>query len=169
MSDEWKIDRRRPGCVVCARAFGSEETHVSGIMEIEGHFVRRDYCTACWEKRTEELFSFWITVAPKREQRTLEDINAMQDFFRKLVEKPAEDPLREKIVYLTALLLMRKKRLKAAGSRQRDGRPRLVLEKSWDGETIEIADPPIADDELERLKAEMEALFQTESTVQQGA
>lgn len=161
-SDEWKIEKRRPGCAGCSRAFGSEETHYSGIVEADGRFARRDYCLKCWETKTEALFSHWMTLAPKREMRTLEDINAMQDFFRKLIAAPVEDPVREKIVYLTALLLMRKKRLKAAGpSKPRDGRNRLPLEKSWDGEIVEIAEPSIADGELEALKGSMEALFQS--------
>jgi hypothetical protein len=159
MSEEWKIEKRKPGCSGCSKSFGSEESHYSGIVEAEGRFVRRDFCLKCWETKP-ELFSHWLTLAPKREQRTLEDINAMQDFFKKLITMPVEDPTREKIVYLTALLLMRKKRLKAAGpSKIRDGKARLPIEKSWDGEIIEIIDPPIADAELEQLKADMEALF----------
>lgn len=177
MTEEWKIEKRKPGCSACSKSFGSEESHYSGIVEAEGRFVRRDFCLKCWETmrdpapredgapavRVEGLFSHWLTLAPKREQRTLEDINAMQDFFRKLIATPVEDPTREKIVYLTALLLMRKKRLKAAGpSKIRDGRARLPIEKSWDGEIIEIIDPPIADAELEQLKADMEALFSSD-------
>jgi len=157
--DDWKIERRKPGCGVCGRAFESEERHVSTIVQAEGgHFARRDHCAGCWEKRTEEPFSFWNTAAPKREQKRLEDIAAMLEFFKRLVAQPSEDPTRAKVTYLTALLLMRKKRLKLAG--QRAGV--LVIEKSWDGEPMEIADPPIGDAELESLKAEMERLFNLE-------
>lgn len=163
-NDEWKIDKRKPGCAGCGKAFGSEETHYSGIVESDGRFARRDFCLKCWEAKSDVLFSHWMTLAPKREQRTLEDINAMQDFFRKLIAAPTEDPTREKVIYLTALLLMRKKRLKAAGpSKTRDGKNRLPLEKSWDGEILEIVEPSISDAELEPLKASMEALFESES------
>lgn len=157
--DEWKIERRRGHCAACNTPFGSEAAHVSSIVEAEGRFARRDVCLPCWERQAEKPFSFWMTVAAKREQRTLENIEAMLDFFKKLIAEPAAGADREKITYLTALLLMRKRRVKSLGSKVRDGRPFLTLEKSWDGETIEIAEPVVADEELAPLKEAMEALF----------
>lgn len=156
-AEEWKIDRRGRACSACGRSFQSEEEHYSGIVEVENRFERRDLCRECWKARP-ELFSFWRTRMPKLEERRLEDVAAMTDFFKKLVEKPSEDPARQKITYLTALLLARKRRLKLAGSRG----GKLRVEKSWDGETIEIADPPISDDELEALRRQMEQLFEIE-------
>jgi hypothetical protein len=156
-AEEWKIHKRGKSCSQCQRPFRSEEEHYSGIVEIENRFERRDLCSTCWAQKP-ELFSFWKTRTPKREERRLEDINAMQEFFKKLTEKPTEDPSRQKITYLTALLLARKRRLRLAGSK--DGR--LRIEKGWDGEAIEIVDPPISDDELEALKHQMEQLFEIE-------
>jgi hypothetical protein len=156
-AEEWKIDRRGRACSACGRSFQSEEEHYSGIVEVENRFARRDLCRDCWKARP-ELFSFWLTRMPKVTERRLEDVAAMTDFFKKLVEKPSDDPSRQKITYLTALLLARKRRLKLAGSRG----GKLRIEKSWDGETIEIADPPISDDELEALRVQMEQLFEIE-------
>jgi len=155
--EEWKIHKRGKSCSACQRPFRSEEEHYSGIIEIESRFERRDVCLTCWAGKP-ELFSFWKTRTPKRQEKRLEDINAMQDFFKKLIEKPSEDPGRQKITYLTALLLARKRRLKLAGSK--DGK--LRIEKGWDGETTEIVDPPISDGELESLKQQMEQLFEIE-------
>jgi len=156
-AEEWKISKRGRSCSVCQREFRSEEVLYSGIAEVEGKFARRDVCVPCWG-REPELFSFWKTRMPRREVKRLEDINAMQEFFKKLLEKPSEDPARQKITYLTALLLARKRRIRLAGSK--DGR--LRIEKTWDGEAIEIADPVIADAELEALKQQMEDLFVVE-------
>jgi len=156
-AEEWKISKRGRSCGVCQREFRSEEWLYSGIAEIEGRFERRDVCVPCWDKKP-ELFSFWKTRMPRREVKRLEDINAMQEFFKKLLEKPSEDPNRQKVTYLTALLLARKRRLRLAGSK--DGR--LRIEKTWDGEATDIADPMIADSELESLKQQMEQLFVVE-------
>jgi hypothetical protein len=155
--EEWRIHKRGKSCSSCQRAFRSEEEHYSGIVEVQGRFERRDVCLGCWAG-TPELFSFWKTRTPRREEKRLEDINAMQEFFKKLLEKPSEEPSRQKITYLTALLLARKRRLKLAGSK--DGK--LRIEKGWDGETIESPDPPISDPELEGLKQQMEQLFEIE-------
>ncbi len=155
--DEWRIQKRGRACSLCARAFRSEEEHTSGIAEVEGRFERRDVCAACWEAKP-QLFSFWKTRMPKIEQRRLEDVQAMVEFFKKLVEKPSEEPSRRKVTYLMALLLARKRRVKLAGSK--DGK--LRVEKSWDGETVEIPDTPITDAELEDLRRQMESIFETE-------
>lgn len=170
--DEWKIQKRGRACTGCSRKFASEEEHYSGIVEVEGRFERRDVCLPCWAKkpaceaeapadaagRRPEIFSFWKTRMPKIEQRRLEDIQAMVEFFKKLVEKPSEEPSRQKVTYLMALLLSRKRRVKLAGSKG----GKLRVEKTWDGETIEIADPPITDAELSDLRTQMEAIFETE-------
>ena len=156
-TEEWKISKRGRSCSVCQREFRSEEVLYSGIAEVDGKFTRRDVCVPCWGQKP-ELFSFWKTQMPRREVKRLEDINAMQEFFKKLLEKPSEDPARQKITYLTALLLARKRRIRLAGSK--DGR--LRIEKTWDGEATEIADPVIADEELEVLKQQMEQLFVVE-------
>lgn len=156
-AEEWKISKRGRSCSVCQREFRSEEVLYSGIAEIENRFERRDVCVPCWDKKP-ELFSFWKGQMPKREVKRLEDINAMQEFFKKLLEKPSEDPSRQKVTYLTALLLARKRRIRLCGSK--DGK--LRIEKTWDGEATEIADPMIADTELEALKQQMEQLFVVE-------
>lgn len=156
-SEEWRISKRGKACSACARAFRSEEEHYSGIAELEGRFERRDYCAPCWAAKP-ALFSFWKTRMPKVEQRRFEDIAAMVEFFKKLAAAPSDDPSRQKITYLLALLLARKRRVRLAGSK--DGR--LRVEKSWDGDTVEIADPPITDAELADLRSQMEQLFAVE-------
>jgi hypothetical protein len=156
-AEEWKINKRGRSCSVCARSFQSEEEHYSGIVEIETKFERRDVCLGCWAKKP-ELFSFWKTRMPRREERRLEDVNAMQEFFKKLIEKPSDSPSRQKITYLTALLLSRKRRVRLLGTKN----GLLRIEKSWDGEQTDIVDPPISDLELEALKGDMEKLFEIE-------
>src|SRR5262245_64180011 len=119
--DEWKIERRKRSCAGCSREFDSEEKHRSAIRLAEGRFARIDSCLACWEKLFpaggDAPFSSWMTTAPKRGKRRLEDIAAMVEFFKRLVEARSEDPLHQKVLYLTYLLLMRKRRVRAAGCR----------------------------------------------------
>ncbi|MBI2899016.1 MAG: hypothetical protein HYY17_02455 [Planctomycetes bacterium] len=163
--EDWKVERRKKRCTVCERVFASEEELCSCIVEAEGAFSRRDLCLACWERRTSEPFSFWRTRMPRIRERKLEDIGAMVEFFKRLVAAPSEDPLRRKITYLVALILMRKKRLKLAGVRA----AALLVEKSWDGDVAEIPEPAIGDEELQTLRVEMEKLFDVELAAEAAA
>jgi hypothetical protein len=156
--DDWKISKRGRACALCQRPFRSEEEHYSGIARVEARFERRDVCLPCWTAQKPELFSFWKTVMPKIEQKRFEDVTAMVEFFKKLVEAPTEDPVRLKIIYLMALLLARKRRVRLAGSK--DGR--LRVEKTWDGDAVDIAEPVIADAELADLREQMERIFSAE-------
>jgi hypothetical protein len=161
--DDWKIERRKRGCGGCGREFESEEKHRSAIRFADGRFGRIDACNGCWDRLFpaggEAPFSSWSTTAPKRGKRRLEDVRAMVEFFKSLVAQPGGDPLHHKVLYLTSLLLMRKRRVRAAGSKSDGGRTLLVLEKAWDGETVEIVDPAIPDEELGTLKTELERMF----------
>lgn len=157
-AEDWKIEKRGRSCAVCEKSFGSEEEHYSGIAQgAEGRFERRDVCLGCWDRRP-ELFSYWRTRTPRIEDRKLENLAAMTEFFRKLAATPLEEPSHQKIAYLTALLLARKRKLKLLGS----SNGRLRIEKSWDAETIEIPDPVISDEELADLRVQMEQLFEVE-------
>ena len=156
-AEEWKIDKRGKSCNLCGRKFQSEEEHYSGIAEVESKFERKDVCLDCWGTKP-PLFSYWLTRMPKIEERRLEDVTAMQEFFKRLIASPLEDPTRQKITYLTALLLARKRKIKLVGT----SKGKLRIEKGWDGETTEIPDPPISDEELSDLRYQMEQLFEME-------
>ncbi len=152
------MERRKRGCSACERLFASEEDLYSCIVEAEGSFSRRDLCLPCWSRKPFEIFSYWNTRMPLRRERKLEDIGAMVEFFKRLVSAPGDEPRRGKITFLVALLLMRKRRLKLAGSRGAS----LLVEQSWDGEVREVPEPAISDEELQGLRAEMERLFESE-------
>ncbi len=156
-AEEWKIQKRGRGCSLCGRRFRPGEEHYSGIVEADGRFERRDVCSDCWKGRP-EFFSFWKTRRPDRSERKLEDVAAMVEFFKKLMSEASPEPQRRKITFLTALLLARKRRIKILGSHG----GALRIEKSWDGETTEIAEPLITEEELEDLRRQMERLFEME-------
>jgi hypothetical protein len=56
---------------------------------------------------------------------------------------------------------MRKKKLKLLKTKQGEHQ-KMILEKSWDGETVEIQDPEITETELSTVKDQMEKLFDME-------
>ncbi len=162
--EEWKVGRRKPVCSKCEREFTSGEIHYSGIFEEENRFERADFCLACWETGEHKPFSHWKTVTPEKVHRRMEDIEAMFEFFNSLCRDPDPGPLRQKVAYLTSLLLMRKRRLKLVGREK----GLLVLERVRDGVQVRIVEPWIEDSELEGLRAGMERLFEAQGEREQA-
>lgn len=153
---DWKIAKRRPHCSRCSREFASGESHYSGIVAAPTGFERRDSCLPCWTAKSgEDFFSYWETRSPERTEQRIQNIQAMADFFSRLVQEGLGDPLRAKIAYLVSLLLQRRRKIRLLGSQNGF----LNLEKVWNGETVQIPDPAIGEEELDTLKGEMERLF----------
>lgn len=159
--------------------------------EEAGHFERRDFCTACWEQagaKQPDLFSFWqMRVVVKEAPKTPKDI--LINFFDNLIEPPSsrqddgitgqapataiDTALRPKVIYLFALILIRKRILKLKQSIVRDNpfgntqdRQRLlILERNLDGsntnvKTYEVPDIDIPENELVSLRDEFSRLFE---------
>ena len=162
--EEWKVGRRKSECSKCGQEFASGEIHYSGIFEDEDRFLRSDFCLSCWGAAEVRSFSHWKTITPKKVERRLEDIGAMAEFFNSLSRDENPTPLRQKVTYLTALLLMRKRRLKLAGREK----GYLLLERARDGISVRIAEPWIEESELEGLRKDMERLFETQGEPEQA-
>lgn len=162
VTDEFKLERVKQLCTGCTREFQAHDALFSCIFQAEEQFQRRDYCRECFTRRTEEPFSYWETRFPKREKPKLDDIDKVQRFFTNLIQKNPDGPNIPKIKFFTALVLMRKKRLKLVGTKVEEGKTVMRLEKTWDGESVDIVDPGITEAELGDVRAEMERLFDAE-------
>jgi hypothetical protein len=175
-------------------------TKMSGKGQEESeHFERRDFCTACWEQagaKQPDLFSFWqMKVVVKEPPKTPKDI--LINFFDNLIEPPSsrqndgitgqapattiDTALRPKVIYLFALILIRKRILKLKQSAVRenpfpsgilrvngntqDKQRLLILERNLDGsntnvKTYEVPDIDIPENELVSLRDEFSRLFE---------
>lgn len=146
--------------------------------EEQEHFERRDFCTACWEQagaKQPDLFSFWqMRVLVKEPPKTPKDI--LINFFDNLIELPLDTTgraspaqvdatLKPKVIYLFALILIRKRILKLKQSAVRDNQRLLILERPIDGsntnvKTYEVPDIDIPPEELVSLRDEFSRLFE---------
>ena len=91
---DWKIDKRKARCGSCDREFESREEHYSAIVQTPEGFRRRDFCIRCWDGKSAEPFSYWRTESPEKQERRLENVQAMIDFFCRLTSGPLEDGTR---------------------------------------------------------------------------
>jgi len=160
----WEIGKARKSCSRCNRKFESVIEIYSGIVQEGENFVRLDFCAACWENEKQEFFSYWKTSAHESAKgKKEEDIKALTNFFKALSKNYDDSNLKKaKIRYIIALFLLRKRQLKMVTTSRKGDNEYLTLEKSWDGENIEILAPLIGEEEFDSIKKELETLFDFE-------
>ncbi len=156
---EYRIAKRARVCAKSGEEFKPGSMVVSVIFQGQDGFERHDVSEECFEG-ADRAFSFWRTRVPESldEQRRL-DLSLAREFLMRLLAEEAEE--RAGLAYALVLLLSRKRRIRIVGSR-REGE-RELLQVRWphteDEEPIEVAVPPMDDEKVERVQAELERLF----------
>jgi hypothetical protein len=155
VSDSWKIQRGERRCAACGREFAELENYFSALFDRGEAFDRLDYCTACWKGETPEMFSFWQTRMPPKEEKRklLVDDGVLVDFFLKL--EGATDELKVNFRYILALVLMRKKLLKFADVKRGESGEFLVLEMPKEKQRFEIFNPQLSEEKIALLTEEV--------------
>jgi hypothetical protein len=156
VSTEWKINKSAKFCVLCHKEFSNGEEHYSSITKEDKDFVRKDTCKNCWGKDNLEPFSYWLT---KAEQKPKENLDAIVDFFNKLLLSSESDRKIENLKFILTLVLVRRKRLKLLQKVRQDNINYLDVEKIWDGQIARIKDLELNEQDLGELKLELEKLF----------
>lgn len=66
---EWEIKKSSNGCLFCNKEFSEDEEYYSALFDENNTFLRKDFCTPCWNKGKEGgPFSFWKTKVPKKDK-----------------------------------------------------------------------------------------------------
>ena len=155
MPEEWKIQRGERTCASCGRTFAELESYWSALYDRQSEFARLDFCTGCWKGDTPEMFSFWQTKMPPKEERRklLVDDDVILDFFRRL--EGSTDDLKVNFRYILALVLMRKKVLKFKDVKRGEGGEFLVLEIPKEGVTFEVLNPDLTEEKITQVTDEV--------------
>ncbi len=159
---QWEIAPGSRVCQACERKFGPDETYWSEIREAEDGYSRRDYCADCREAveaQREGRVSSWRTVnrvAQKIPKLVIDPVNAFE-----LVETfSATDPddPRQKLAYLMALLLMRRKVIRFAGTE--DGY--LLFKRGGRRKVWRVREFDFSEAEMDEIQSELGALLDLE-------
>ncbi len=155
MPDDWKIERGEKKCAGCGKGFAELETYFSALFDRQETFQRLDYCAACWKGEAAEMFSFWQTKMPPKEEKRklLVDDGVLVDFFLKL--EGATDELKVNFRYILALVLMRKKLLKFVDVKRDENGEFLVMEMPKEKQRFEIFNPQLSEEKISLLTEEV--------------
>lgn len=166
--NDYRIGKVARQCSKCNAPFTNGTIVLSTIVKEEDDFVRRDACPSCRDSVEGDIFSSWEFVYPFPEKPNIQDMEKVSRFFDKLLARPDPTGSHEPVKFFTALLLLRKKRLRLLGTRATERGQVLRFEKAWDAETVEVADVGISEEKLAEIRASMEQLFQMELSATKG-
>lgn len=150
-SGEFEIARPSGVCAASGEPIEPGDRFIAAIVEREGgegQYERRDYCVGAWEggARPDGVFGFWRGVMPEpnAKPRQFIDDEALLDLFDQLGESEEEKQVAFR--YLLALILMRKRLLRHAGSRRHaaSGQDVILVRARGsdpDAPPIEVRDP----------------------------
>lgn len=126
------------------------------LFEQAGRFVRKDYAADAWQGAPEGAIAHWsgrIPFTGSAKKPTLDD-DRLFECFEHLAE--AGDPAKRNFRYVTALLLMRRKKLKFEDVRTNpQGMDVLIVKDARNGRRYEVIDPKLSELEAEAVQEEV--------------
>jgi len=166
---EWKIEKGKQSCGACGAVFTDGAELFSALLDEKTHFIRKDFCAACWPGvDRERVFAFWLTTCEeKKKVRKYVDESVIMELFTRLGETTEEVKINFR--YILALMLMRKKLLKFTDVVQKDGQEYLVLVDTKEDLTYEVLDPRMNEEQIEAAKEEAGKLLNMPFEGEDGA
>lgn len=134
----------------------------SVLIERQGQFVRLDYSEAGWKGPPEQAIGHWIVEVPalKNVGAQRVDPDALLQYFEQLCEEAS--PSQEANRYVSALLLLKLKRLKMDDVRRDDDGEWLILSGVRGEGPFEIRNLEMPDGDLVALQQQLKASLATE-------
>lgn len=120
-----------------------------------GKLARLDFSVEGWSGPPENTIAHWRCDTPdaKEVEANPLDPDSLFEYFERLSDSPSE--FQEKMRYVLALLLVRKRRLQIDGTRQ-DGDESFLLLSGTRGEgSYEVRDPDLCESEIEQLQVHL--------------
>lgn len=155
-----KMPRRADVCCTCSRAFDAGETLQVLLFEAAAGYERRDYCRACVPADAPAAaLAAWKTRRPAVSERKAVpfDREAIFGFFQRLDADAAAEKLQFRFVL--ALLLWRKRVLRFERAEPSDGGEVWHFAAPRGEPAFAVTRPELAEDELERLSEQLEAVL----------
>ncbi|EDL62410.1 hypothetical protein [Gimesia maris] len=146
-------------CSSTGKDFVPGELVHSVIVEKNGQLIRMDFSEEAWSGPPEGAVGEWklqvpeaVATGPKKI-----DPDALMQYFEQLYETPNQ--VQEKFLYVLALFLVQKRRLKLEGSRSEDQTSYLQLSGTHGEGNFDIRDQNLEEAEIEALQQQLNTQF----------
>lgn len=164
---DWNIQSRAHACQGCGRDFKNRETLHTVLFDERQAYHRQDVCEACWQAQFGEganhrrgFVSHWQSLYEPPPAAPPEPIQkeTAETLLRKLLEN--HDPQHAGAVFVLAVMLERKRLLKAKAQAVETGRRVLIYEHVRSGDVFTIPDPDLQLDQLESVQRDVAHLLE---------
>jgi hypothetical protein len=135
MQTEYDIGRFTRRCCRLDRPLAPGEPYYSALIEEQGQLVRRDFAAAAWEGPPADCVGWWKHQMPEAAPKRLR--LAPYPVLIGLLQQMNGQPGQQELGYLLALLLVRRRALRATAPNH-DRPDVMTLEVPSDGTTIEV-------------------------------
>lgn len=160
--NEWEINKPFGQCSGTGRKIEFGEEYFGALVETEQGLQRQDFCADYWDKEKPAVFCYWRTKLPQSGQKKqlFVDDQMLMAFFERL-EKETE-PEKIDFRFVLALILMRKRLLKYDATRTENDKEIWRLRIVGDKQTVEVINPHLDEEKIERLSSQISEILQTE-------
>jgi hypothetical protein len=157
---EYAIQPLSLRCARSGRELKPGEPYYSVLIESPNGYVRSDYCVEAWSGPPAGAVGFWRSIVspPGKERRTLVDDSVLLDCFIRMADSDAAD--KRNFRFILALLLLRRRVLKLAGSTRENGVDMLQL-RAAGGEVHNVVNPNLSEEELAAIQLEVQKMLET--------
>ncbi|GAN34542.1 MAG: hypothetical protein DYG83_16400 [Candidatus Brocadia sp. AMX2] len=153
---EWEIKKSSNGCLFCNKEFSEDEEYYSALFDENNTFLRKDFCTPCWNKGKEGgPFSFWKTKVPKKDKpvQTFINTEVLLDMFMRL--EGNNETHQRNLRYVLALYLIRKKVFKLKSFKRENGEEIITLYYPKEDREFDVFNSNLKEEEIEAITSEM--------------
>ena len=129
----------------------------SVLVERNGEYERLDFSEAGWTGLPDGAVGSWQCIFPEPEvkQAATADPESLMQLFEQLVDSPNRQ--QEKLLFVLALYLLQRRRLKLDGSRVDGEQEYLVLSGSRGEGPFEVLDQQLSESEMAELRQALDA------------
>jgi len=162
---EWNIQSRTHQCQLTGKAFAAGESYHTVLLDAKVGFERLDLCANAWKEQGAEIIqrpnfiSHWMgtyETPPAAPPEAIRKDDA-ESLLRALMDR--KDEQYAPAVFILAVMLERKRVLRAKGQMRDAGRRVLVYEHSKSGEVLMIPDPDLQLDQISTLQRDVAHLL----------
>jgi hypothetical protein len=157
---DYEVQRCSRRCAATDRELKDGEVCYSALVADGAAVVRRDYAAEAWQGPPEQAIGWWKTtvVDPQAGRPHWAPNDVMLNYFERLLDDPAADDAR----YVMALLLVRRRVLRAEGQeRDAAGRETLVLYCSRNEAQYRVAEVMPTPERARAIEQHLAELLQT--------